>query len=558
MIQMICCKEIEEYLDFYEKSKNVFNKERILLIENIVKPTLEREDVVFDSDTFYKCLKYCEKWYYPLFPYQKFIYAFVFMYDLEDFPLFRTFFIEMGRGNGKDGFICPLVDFLTSQYYGVKNYNIDIVANSESQANDTYLVIHEMRESNKTIMKKYFDWNKEETINKITKSRIRANTSNPKTKDGKKAGAIVFNEYHAYQTNDQITVFQSELGKIKHPRIFIITTNGYVREGPLDEIESVCDGVLHGESNELRYFPFICKLDNPKEVDDPMMWQKANPSIEFMPVLKRTIMDDYLEMQKFPSKRPEFMTKRMNIPQRNEEHYITSWENLLRASYKDVKNKIERDTPQLLNRVSICGIDFAEFTDFASAGFLFLINGELVWRQRTWVCTTNQFFKDIKFPFKNIGQYGYQDFVLVNDGPIDGEEIVDWVCDEMVKYNVKKIILDMYRFKLLKKYFEEKGITIEDNKNPNGIVRMLRFPASIAAIYAPKIEKDFVNGKINFGNSAIMRWAVNNTSTKLKKDGNKVYEKIEPKLRKNDPFMAFVCAISGIDLLEEKVVYAYY
>lgn len=555
---MICCKEIDEYLTFYEDAKYVFNKERILLIENIVKPTLQRTDIIFDSDTYYKCLKYCEKWYYPLFPYQKFIYAFVFMYDKDDFPVFRTFFIEMGRGNGKDGFICPLIDFLTSQYYGIKNYNIDIVANSESQAIDTFLVIHEMKEINKNIMKKYFSWNMEVITNDITKSRIRPNTSNPKTKDGKKAGAVVFNEYHAYQTDEQIKVFQSELGKIKHPRIFIITTNGYVRDGPLDELEAVCDGVLHGESNELRYFPYICKLDDPKEVDNPDMWEKANPSIRFLPILKQTIQLDYLEMQKFPSKRPEFMTKRMNIPQRDEGNTITSWDNLLRASYKDIKKKIERDTPDLTDKLAICGIDFADLRDFASAGFLFEENGEIIWRQRTWICASNPFFKDIKFPFKNIGQYGYQDFIVVNEATLDAEEIVNWVCDEMGNYDTRKIILDMYRFKLLKKYFEAKGITVEDKNNPNGMIRMIRYPASLAAIYAPKIEADFSNGKINIGNSAIMRWSINNTSVKIKKDGNKVYEKIEPKLRKNDPFMAFVCAISGSELLEEKIIYAYY
>ena len=555
---MICCKEINEYLDIYENAKYAFNKERILLMENIVKPTIQRNDITFDNDTYNKCLKYCEKWYYPLFPYQKFIYAFVFMYDEDDFPVFRTFFIEMGRGNGKDGFICPLIDFLTSQYYGIKNYNVDIVANSESQAMDTFLIIHEMKETNKNIMEKYYSWNKEEIKNDITKSKIRPNTSNPKTKDGKKAGAVVFNEYHAYETDDQIKVFQSELGKVSHPRIFIITTNGYVRDGPLDELENVCLGVLHGESNELRYFPFICKLDNPKEVDNPDMWIKANPSIDYLPVLKQTIKLDYLEMQKYPSKRPEFMTKRMNIPQIDETNTVTSWENILRASYKDVPKKIERDTPDLANKLAVCGIDYADFRDFASAGFLFEINGELIWRKRTWICTKNPFFKDIKFPFINKGQPGYEDFVLVNDESIDGEDIVEWVCNEMVKYNTQKIILDMYRFKLLKKYFIERNVSVETKNNPNGLIRMIRYPASLAAIYAPKIEKDFANGKINIGNSALMRWSINNTSVKQKKDGNKVYEKIEPKLRKNDPFMAFVCAVSGYELLEEKVIYAYY
>ena len=44
-------------------------------------PTLARNDVFFDEKTYQNCLKYCENNYYPLFPYQKFIYAFVFMYE---------------------------------------------------------------------------------------------------------------------------------------------------------------------------------------------------------------------------------------------------------------------------------------------------------------------------------------------------------------------------------------------------------------------------------------------------------------------------------------------
>ena len=43
--EMICCQEINEYIDYYEKNKTKFNKERILLMENIVKPTLKRDDI---------------------------------------------------------------------------------------------------------------------------------------------------------------------------------------------------------------------------------------------------------------------------------------------------------------------------------------------------------------------------------------------------------------------------------------------------------------------------------------------------------------------------------
>ena len=90
---MIICKEIAEYLRYAEEHPKRINKEVKLLIENIVSPTLRRDDVFFDDKTYQNCLKYCEKHYYKLFPYQKFIYAFAFMYK-EDIPIFPKFFIS--------------------------------------------------------------------------------------------------------------------------------------------------------------------------------------------------------------------------------------------------------------------------------------------------------------------------------------------------------------------------------------------------------------------------------------------------------------------------------
>lgn len=141
---------------------------------------------------------------------------------------------------------------------------------------------------------------------------MKYNTSNAKTKDGKRTGCLVLNEIHAYENYDQINVFESSFGKVKHSREFIITTDGYVRDGPLDEISSMCAEILETGENPLGYYPFICEIDSMKEVDIPDAWHKANPSMEYMPILANQIMHDYLEMKKIPSKRPEFITKRMD------------------------------------------------------------------------------------------------------------------------------------------------------------------------------------------------------------------------------------------------------
>lgn len=555
-MKMICCKEIDDYLEYYHKAPNVFNNERKLLIENIVIPTLSRDDIFFDESTYRKCIKFVERWYYPLFPYQKFLYAFVFMYK-DDVPVFRTFIILEGRGNGKDGFIVPLLHFLTTQYYGVENYNIDIVATSEGQANDTFDVAYSVLDKNENIMKKYFYWNKEYFVNKITRSRFRFNTSNAATKDGKKSGLVLFNEYHAYLTDKNIKVYQGGLGKVKHGRIFIITSNGDVRGGPLDELLDSCTKILQTGDNKLRYFPFLCKMDDLTEVDNPGLWEKANPSLPYLPELYDAIMIDYLEQKERPSKRSEFLSKRMNIPQERDDLVVTSWENILKASYSDVKNKVPRLIVRKEKQPAIIGIDFASLRDFASVGILTKDGNEFCWRQKTVICSSNKFFKDIKFPFENAGQKGFEDFVIVDTPSIDEKIIVNWALSYFNDYDIKKIILDNYRYQLIKKTFEESNVSVETKENKDGLIRMIRYPASIAAIVAPKLEVLFERGQLNIGDSAIMRWSINNTCLRTKKDGNMYFEKVEEKLRKNDPFMAMICALSGEELLVENIEYVY-
>lgn len=548
---MIECKEITEYIEYAEAHPRWINTDRKLLIENIVKPLLERNDVFFDEKTYQNCIKYCEKHYYKLFPYQKFVYAFAFMYK-DDIPVFPKFLIIEGRGNGKDGFIVPLVNFFQTPLYGVKNYHIEIVANCEDQAKDTFMVAYEAVKN----MKGKFQVTKELITNIVTGSFMRYNTAGAGTKDGKRPGCLVLNEVHAYENYDQINVFESALGKVKHAREFIISTNGYVREGPYDDLISLARKILKTGENLLGYFPFICTLDDEKEIDDKDAWHKANPSLEYMPILANQILHDYLEMLELPSKRAEFITKRMNLSGRNDEETVTSWNNILRCCYEDIKEKTPRKTADTKNRPAILAIDYADVRDFASAGVLTEVDGEYIWRQHTWVCAESPFFKSIKFPLEaNMGLKEFQDYEIVTGPIIPPDQIVQWCLDRMQEYDVKKITMDTYRYSLFRLLFEQAGLKEENRKNPEGKIRLLRKIGSVCGIIAPEIEKLFAEGAINFGLSAIMRWYTNNTQVNKDKFGNMQYGKIEPKLRKNDGFMAFVAAMYSKDLIEERVIY---
>lgn len=550
---MIKCKEIEDYLRYAKEHPKWVNKKRRLLIDNIVLPTLWRSDVFFDEKTYKNCIKYCEKHYYKLFSYQKFIYAFAFMYK-DDMPIFPKFFIMMGRGNGKDGFIVPLANFFQTPLYGVKNYHVEIVANSEDQVKDTFKVAYEAMSV--PAMKGKFSITKELITNIATGSELKYNTSNASTKDGKRPGCLILNEIHAYENYDQINVFESALGKVKHPREFITTTNGYVREGPLDELLDLMNEILETGENPLGYFPFICELDSREEADVQDAWHKANPSMEYMPILANQILHDYLEMLKLPSKKREFYTKRLNLPERNEEETVATWENILRCCYGDIKKKTPRQTAETKGKLAIVSIDYADVRDFASAGVLTEADGEYIWRQHTWICEQSPFLDSIKFPVKNnMGLSEFQDYEIVTGQVIPPELIVKWCIDKMNEYIVQKITMDTYRYTLFKELFAAYGIQEETKQNPYGQLRLLRKLGSICGIIAPDIEKLFAEGKINYGPSAIMRWYTNNTEVRTDKFGNKQYGKIEPKLRKNDGFMAFLAAMYSKDLIKEVVMY---
>lgn len=118
-------------------------------------------------------------------------------------------------------------------------------------------------------VKKFFYKTKQQIVNLRTKSYIKYNTSNAKTKDGKRSACLIFDEIHEYEDWEMIKVFTSGFGKKKHSRIFYITTQGYVRGGVLDEQLDLAKRVLSGEIKDIGFLPLLYKLDDKEEVHDP-------------------------------------------------------------------------------------------------------------------------------------------------------------------------------------------------------------------------------------------------------------------------------------------------
>ena len=538
-MKMTNCKSkisihLQTYIDLIESGKINSCKEQKLLIQ-LVKRAFETEDLRINEIQVEKYLSYQKYFPFELFPWE--IFCFVLhncVFKTDGTPRWSDLFILMGRGGGKNGYL-SFEDFcLITETNGVAYYDIDICANSEEQAKTSFDEIYNILENPKWIklFKKNFRWNKTEIQNIKTRSKIKYRTNNPKGKDGLRSGKVDFDEPHAYENWENINVFTTGLGKKPHPRRTYVSTNGDVRDGPLDQLIEKSQKILTGEIPDNGFLPFICKLDDEEEVHNPDLWEKANPSLPYLPILKEQMKREYADYLLDPVINNAFMTKRMNIPKGRQDTQVASWENIL---------KTKGEIPDLKGQSCVCGIDFQKSTDFASAFLLFKGRGIWYGVHHSWFCTASNDKARIKIPLDEMERRGL--LTIINEPEINPSVIAEWVQQQNMIYNIEKIAIDSYRYTWLSRALREiAGFDANDKQ-----IKLTR-PSDIMQVFQ-KIHSMFIGNKIIWGDDPLMRWFTNNAKAEPARNNNFTYGKIEPKSRKTDGFMAFVNSV----VLEEEL-----
>lgn len=528
--------EIQNYIDFVRSGEIEVCKEQLLLCDYVEK-CFREEKLFVNEEQLGKYLDLQKYFPYNLLDWEKFCFALHNCVYKENGQLrWPVLFILVGRGAGKNGYLA-FEDFcLLTQINGVKYYFIDIFAMAEDQAKTTFEDVYNVLEDNKAKLKNHFYWNKEEITNLKTKSRLKFRTSGIKSKDGGRPGKVDFDEYHAYESMKLVDVATTGLGKKAHPRRTIITTNGDVRDGPLDTLIAKCELILKGEMHDNGTLPFICKLDNEEEIKDKLKWHKANPSLPFFPVLQHELEIEFGDYLQDPIGNSSFATKRMNMPQGNKDAEVTSWENILTTN---------NEIPDLTGCTCVAGIDYAKTTDFVAAGLLFLFKGKYYWITHTWVCKKSADLERIKAPLE---EWERRELLTFIDGPEIPPDIpAEWLAEKGQIYNITTLGMDNYRYTLLAKALKEVGF--DTDKNGANNIKLTR--PSNEMLISPTITSLFINHNIIWGNNPLMRWYTNNSCMITSQAGNVTYGKIEPKSRKTDGFKAFISAMCASGNLED-------
>lgn len=535
---------IDAYIKKIKENEVEHCKDQELMIDNIVVPVLERDDVVIDDGKIEKGLSLQKYFPYRLIEWEIFLFALIAgVFFTNGDIVFNDIRIIVGRGSGKNGFISFLCFYFLSPYHGIQGYNIDLMANAEDQAKTSFKDVYEIiknpvKDEYKQVLSRNYHATKELITGKKTRSELRYNTSSKRGKDSKRTGCIIFDEKHEYTDVQNMNTLKSGLGKVWHGRVITITTDGHIRGAVLDQEKEQNRAILKEYNPMNRTLVFWCRIEDEKEWNQLDKLIKAIPSLNDFPSLRSTIQKEIIDMPYNMDYFPEFMAKRCNFPIGNKEMEVASWEDIQATN---------QEMPDLTGRNCVGGVDYTKTNDFAAVGLTFRVSGMIYHIQHTFICSKSRDLPGIKAPLREWEAKG--DVEFVDDVEIPPDLIVSWFEKMGQFYNILKIAVDNYRFSLLNSAFKRIGYDAYERKN----VFLVR-PSNIMQA-APVINSAFVTHKIVFGDVPIMRWYTNNTKKIMDHKGNITYGKIEPNYRKTDGFMEFVNTMVIIEEIPEEMDY---
>jgi phage terminase large subunit-like protein len=536
--QTLAVPEISDYLRAIETGACVPCKDQIALAKHVRKVFAE-EKLWVDTGTLARYMSYQRYFNFKLLSWEKFLIAlWLCTYEQdgnESFPRWPQLLMLLGRGAGKNGFISFCAFCLVSKANGIPLYDVDICANTDEQAQTSFLDVKRILDSEAGKWKRAFSWNMDGITNKSTGSRIKHRTDNPDSKDGLRSGCVIFDELHAYTDWKNLNVFTTGLGKTPDPRRLYSTTDGDVRDGPLDKLKERADHILNDGEPDRGFLPFICRLDSDDEVNDPAMWPKANPRYLSSASLRHEMADEYEDWKLDPINNAAFMTKRMNRPQGRKEAEVASWDDLVAAS---------RDPGDLHGKPCVIGIDFAKSSDMVGGAVLCRDGDEWQAVVHGWWCTQSADAGRIRAPLDEWANMGL--VTIVDDVEISPEIIAEWCRDVERDHEVRAVGYDSYRHVWMRRALEEQGFSASGKEARCVLTR----PSDIMRVQ-PSITSAFKRHLIAWGDNPLARWSANNAKLEPAPHNNFVYGKIEPRSRKTDPFTALVAAFCVSDRLDE-------
>lgn len=254
---------------------------------------------------------------------------------------------------------------LTDLVIGEPGADIVCSSNDDPQADILYEAVNTMRmliDPREQDTKKA----KNHIKNKINGSKVFKLSDRTRNKEGRNIDFAIVDEVHEMKDNVIFKSIEQSQSLKDNPKLIIISTEGFVNDGFLDDELKKCKQIITKEDIGLmaeRTLPWLYTQDSELEVwQDESSWPKSNPTLG---IVKKW---DYLREQVDAAKKSKadrifVLSKDFNIKQSSKEAWLYE---------SDYKYEAVYDLEDFRGCLCLGAVDLAETTDLVSAKILML------------------------------------------------------------------------------------------------------------------------------------------------------------------------------------------
>lgn len=365
--------ELLRYKAEIDGGKILVGQELYTELENLVDDLFHNDDYFYDTaaaalrmDFMENCIRLTKSPYYGLpmvlMLWQKAfietLYSFKMSRDWKDggvmIERFKKALLLIARKNTKSE-TCSAIG---NAEFIVGNEGADLVcsSNDDAQASIVYDAMDTMRQ--------LYDPDDLDTkrnqrfiLNKRTNTKIFKLSDRTRNKEGRNIDWAILDEAHEMRTNVIAKSIEQSQSLKDNPKLIIITTEGFVVDGYLDEETRAARKIIKGEDDSIsarRVLPWLYTQDSEAEIfQNPRSWQKSNPTIGI--VKKYDYLAEQVDLaKKSKSDRIFVLSKDFNIKQNG----VESWLNI-----EDYDYGATYDLEDLRGSYCLGHVDLAETTD---------------------------------------------------------------------------------------------------------------------------------------------------------------------------------------------------
>lgn len=420
---------------------------------------------------------------------------------------FKRALLLIARKNGKS----ETCSGLGNAEFIVGNEGSDLVcsSNDNEQASIVYDAID--------LMRQLYDpedldtkRNQRFIMNKGTNTKVFKLSDRTRNKEGRNIDWAILDEAHELKDNTIAKSIEQSQSIKDNPKFIIITTEGFVIDGFLDDELKTARKIINGEDDSisaLRYLPWLYTQDSEQEVfQNPRSWYKSNPSLDV--IKKRSYLEEQVDLaKKSKADRIFVLSKDFNYKQNGAQSWLNIEDYTYEATY---------DIESMRGGFCIGEVDLAETTDLCCAKALVMKAGDPV-----KYILTKYFIPESKLEVDNDDHNAgakYKEWVdggyiqVCEGNDLDLTLVADWFYKLVKDYGItlykcgydqkfaKDFLRRMEEYGWSKKY-EDVEMILQNAQTLNNAILL--------------VESELKKRLINYNENPVDRWCFKNSCLKV-------------------------------------------